>query len=93
LAVGRASLHRVPTVQRRSVAVDPPWVEPLRQLIQQYPTFGYRHLWALLRGQTTRRVNKKAVYRVLRQKRWLVHQRSCTPRPRVHGWVSRASGH
>lgn len=61
-------------------------------MIQQYPTFGYRHLWALLRGQTTRRgVNKKAVYRVLRQKRWLVHQRSCTPRPRVHGWVSRAS--
>jgi putative transposase len=91
LAVGRASLHRVPTVPRRSVAVDPPWVEPLRQLIQQYPTFGYRHLWALLRSQTTCRVNKKAVYRVLRQKRWLVHQRSCTPRPRVQGWVSRAS--
>lgn len=91
MAVGRASLHRVPTVPRRSVAVDPPWVEPLRQLIQQYPTFGYRHLWALLRSQTTCRVNKKAVYRVLRQKRWLVHQRSCTPRPRVQGWVSRAS--
>ena len=76
---------------RRSVAVDPPWVEPLRQLIQQYPTFGYRHLWAVLRGQTPHRVNKKAVYRVLRQKRWLVHQRSCTPRPRVQGWISRAS--
>jgi len=27
----------------------------------------------------------------LKQKRWLVHQRSCTPRPRVRGWVSRAS--
>jgi len=62
LGVGRASLHRAPSVNRRPVAVDPPWVEPLRQLIQQYPTFGYRHLWALLRGQTTRRVNKKAVY-------------------------------
>ena len=91
MAVGRASRHRVPTVPRRSVAVDPPWVEPLRQLIQPCPTFGYRYFWALLRGQTTRRVNKKAVHRVLRQKRWLVHQRSCTPRPRVQGWVSRTS--
>jgi putative transposase len=91
LAVGRASLHRVPTVPRCSVAVDPPWAEPRRQLFQQYTTFGYRRPWALLRGQPTRRVNKKAVYRVLRQKRWLVHQRSCTPRPRVQGWVSRAS--
>jgi transposase InsO family protein len=27
----------------------------------------------------------------LKQKRWLVHQRVCTPRPRVRGWVSRAS--
>lgn len=91
MAVGRASLHRVSTVPRRSVVMDPPWVEPLRQLIQQHPTFDYRHLWALLHGQTPCRVNKKAVYRGLRQKRRLVHQRSCTPRPRVQGWVSRAS--
>ncbi|MDH4343175.1 MAG: IS3 family transposase, partial [Nitrospira sp.] len=53
--------------------------------------FGYRHLWAVLRGQTPHRVNKKAVYRVLRQKKWLVHQRSRTPRPRVQGWISQAS--
>jgi hypothetical protein len=28
---------------------------------------------------------------VLKQNRWFVHQRSSTPRPRVRGWVSRAS--
>lgn len=83
LKVGRASLHRTPSGHRRAVAVDPPWVEQLRQLVEQYSTFGYRHLWALLRGRTERRVNKKAVYRVLKQKRWLVHQRSCTLRPRL----------
>lgn len=91
LAVGRASLHRSPTGRRRPVAGDPPWVEPLWQLIQQHPTFGYRHLWAVLRRQMPHRVNKKAVYQVLRQKRWLVHQRSCTPRPRGRGRVSQAS--
>ena len=88
--MGRAKLHRVARAGRRRAVLDPPWVERLRQLIQQYPTFGYRHLWALLRGQTAHIVNKKAVYRVLKQKRWLVHQRSRTPRPRVRGWVSRA---
>jgi putative transposase len=36
-------------------------------------------------------VNRKAVYRVLKQKGWFVHQRVSTPRPRVRGWVSRAS--
>ncbi len=59
--------------------------------IQQHPTFGYRRLWALLRFHEGLHVNRKAVYRVLKQKRWLVHQRPCTPRPRVRGWVSRAS--
>jgi putative transposase len=63
----------------------------LWQLRQQHPTFGYRHLWAMLRGQTPQPLNKKAVYRGLRQKKWLVHQRSCTPRPRVQGSISRAS--
>ncbi len=36
-------------------------------------------------------MSKKAVNRVLNQKRWLVHQRACTLRPRVRGWVSQAS--
>jgi len=45
--------------------VDLPWVERLQQLVEQYPTFTYRHLWALVRGQAERSVNKKAVYRVL----------------------------
>ena len=70
---------------------DPPWTERLRQLIQQHPTFGYRRLWVLLRFRNGIIVNRKAVYRIVKQKQWFVHQRSSTPRPRVHGWVSRAS--
>ena len=91
LAIRRARLHRRAAPGPRRRDRDPLWLDQLRALIQQYPTFGYRHLWALLRGQTERPVNKKAVYRVLKQKRWLVHQRSCTPRPRVRRWVSQAS--
>lgn len=75
---------------RRGVS-DPSWTDRLRQWIQQHPTFGYRRLWVLLRCQDGIVVNRKAVYRVLQQKRWVVHQRASTPRPRVRGWVSRAS--
>ena len=89
LGVGRAALHRHPRPQPRRTG-DPPWVDRLRELIQQHPTCGYRQLCALLRGQEGLLVNRKAVYRVLKLKRWLVHQRPCTPRPRVRGWVSRA---
>ncbi|MBI4001697.1 MAG: IS3 family transposase [Nitrospira defluvii] len=60
-------------------------------MIQQHPTFGYRRLRVLLRVHEGLVVNRKAVYRVLKQQRWFVYQRSATPRPRVRGWVSRAS--
>jgi putative transposase len=47
-------------------------------------------LWVQLRFRDGIVVNRKAVYRVLKQQGWFVHQRSATPRPRVRGWVSRA---
>ena len=90
LGVGRSALHRRPRAQTPRTG-EPLWVERLWALIQQHPTFGYRQLWALLRGQEGFIVNRKAVYRVLKLKRWLVHQRPRTPRPRAWGWVSRAS--
>ena len=51
---------------------------------------GYWQLWALLRFGEGIRVNRKAVYRILKLKRWFVHQRVTTPRPRVQGRRSRA---
>ena len=83
LGVSRAGLHRTGAGPTRRRVADPPWVERLRQLIQQHPAFGYRRLQVLLRGQGGILVNRKAVYRVLKQKGWFVHQRVTTPRPRV----------
>ena len=40
----------------------------LQRLIELYPTFGYRRLWALLRFGAGLRVNRKAVYRILKSK-------------------------
>jgi putative transposase len=70
--------------------LDEVLVERIQRLIALHPTFGYRRLWVLLRFGEAIRVNRKAVYRVLRLKRWFVHQRVTTPRPRVQGRRSRA---
>lgn len=91
LQVGRAGLHRITGATPHRVPIDPPWLERLRYWIQQHPTFGYRRLWVRLRCRDGFIVNRKAVYRVLKQKGWFVHQRVSTPRPRVRGWTSRAS--
>ena len=91
MSVGRAGLHRTGAAERRRGGADPPWTERLRHWIQMHPTFGYRQLWVQLRCRDRIVVNRKAVYRVLKQKRWFVHQRVSTPRPRVRGWVSRTS--
>ena len=80
----RAALAAVPA------RLDAALAERIQQLIEQNPTFGYRRLWALLRYVEGIPVNRKAVYRVLKLKGWLVHQRTVTPRPRVQGLKSRA---
>ena len=77
-------------VRAPTPVLDELLVERIKALIHEHPTFGYRRIWAMLRFRQGVRVNRKAVYRVLEQKRWFVHQRTWTPRPRVHGRRSEA---
>lgn len=90
LYVARAALHPRPPRLPPSPGVSADLAAQVQRLIQQHPTFGYRRIWALLRYREGRCVNRKAVYRVLKLKRWLMHQRPCTPRPRARGRVSAA---
>jgi putative transposase len=71
--------------------LDPHLVERIHQLILQHPTFGYRRVWALLRHREGERVNRKKIYRLMKVKGWMVHQRLVTSRPRVQKLRSRAS--
>lgn len=91
LGVSRNSLPTRRDRSKRPPVVDEVLAERVRRLIAEHPSFGYRRLWALLRHGQRAPVNLKAVYRVLELKRWFVHQRPRTPRPRARGWVSRAS--
>lgn len=90
LQVSRAALHRHPSGEAPGPRLSVTLTARLQALLTQHPTFGYRRLWALLRYRDGILVNRKVVYRILKLKGWLVHQRARTPRPRVQGWRSRA---
>ncbi len=90
LGVSRSSVRRSKAAtSRRRTRLDQALVDRLKKLIAEYPSFGYRRLWALLR-RSGLCVNRKKIYRILKLKGWLVHQRRVTPRPRVRHWASRA---
>jgi putative transposase len=94
LEVSRSSLYPSSTLQHGAPAghqseLDDPIVLRIQQLIQLHPTYGYRRIWALLRFGDGLLINRKRVYRLMRQKRWLVRQRQVTPKPRVQRSRSR----
>lgn len=90
LGVSRSLVRSRPEPEKTAV-VDEVLAERIRQLIHRFPTFGYRRIWAWLRHREGWKINKKTVYRVLQVKKWFVHQRIATPRPRARGLRSQAS--
>jgi putative transposase len=90
LGVSRG-VERPRRARTRARVEDAELVTQVQRVIATYPTFGYRRIWAWLRFREGRVVNRKRIYRVLRQQGWFVHQRRVTPRPRVQGWRSIAA--
>jgi putative transposase len=68
LGFSRARLRARAVLAAVPPRVDGALAERIQQLIERYPTFGYRRLWVLLRFAQGLRVNRKAVYRVLKLK-------------------------
>ncbi len=83
----RARLRARAVIAKVPPRLDEVLVERLRRLIELHPTFGYRRLWALLRFGEGLRVNRKAVYRILKLKGG-----SCINVWRYCGRASRAAG-
>ncbi len=83
LQVARTSMRGSGTATKRTSQVSETLAIQVQALIEQHPTYGYRRLWALLRYGQGQCVNRKAVYRLLRIKHWLLHQRRPTERPRA----------
>ena len=90
LKVSRASAEstRVEPTSRRKRSAHSLLAQRTRDLIQRFPTFGYRLLWIWLRFRGGWEINKKTVYRV---QHGFVRQRQATPCPRAQGWRRRAT--
>jgi transposase InsO family protein len=61
-------------------------VEPLKALVSERPTYGYRRIWALLRTKLKKRVNHKKVYRLMKQENLLLTRAPRKP-TRTHDGV------
>jgi len=90
LDLSRSSLYIRAAEGKAKAEPDALLVERIHQLILQHPTYGYRRVWALLRYREGERINRKRVYRLMKVKGWMLHQRMVTPRPRVQKLRSRA---
>jgi putative transposase len=90
LDVSRSTLVKRANRTRAAKQDDTALEARMKDLIKDYPTFGYRRIWALLYFREGIRVNKKKIYRIFRVNRWFVHHRSITPKPRVKAIKSRS---
>jgi len=61
-------------------------IEPLKALVSERPTYGYRRIWALLRTKLKKRVNHKKVYRLMKQENLLLTRAPRKP-TRTHDGV------
>jgi putative transposase len=91
LGIARWSERPQAVGRKRAPVINLALAARVEELIRKHPTFGYRRVWAILKFREGFSVNRKAVFRILRLKGWMVHQRSFTPRPRVQGLRSRAA--
>jgi len=98
LNVTHSTLYGVEVTKAPADETNPAASEPsedellvvrIKRFIEQFPTYGYRRTTALLRRHEQLTVNRKKVYRLMRQQHWMVTQRQASPKPRVQQSRSR----
>ena len=63
----------------------------IEEIIDAFPFFGIRRVWAYLKHVLGEHINRKKVARLMRHHGWTVRQRRCGRRPRVEGKTSVAA--
>lgn len=89
---GAANQHEPPSdsTAAPSSSRDVSLIARIKALIEEFPTYGYRRITALLRRRDALTINRKRVYRLMRQQRWMITQRQTRTKPRVQQSRSRA---
>ncbi|MCZ7645885.1 MAG: IS3 family transposase [Planctomycetota bacterium] len=84
LGVPRSTAYYQPR-QRKARPLDEALALVIFAVLQAFPTFGIRRVWAYLRFRLKWRVNRKRVARLMRAKGWTLKQRRVGGRPRTDG--------
>lgn len=81
--VPRSSFYYQP--KKRPTQLNRGLVEAVRQVIEEFPTYGVRRIWAVLRGRKGIKANRKAVHRIIQLNGWQKRAKPIGHRPRVKG--------
>lgn len=84
LDVPRTTAYYQPR-QRRARSVDRVTEFLVYEVIQEFPAFGIRRVWAYLRFRLKEQVNRKKIARIMRRNGWTMKKRKQGGRPRVKG--------
>jgi len=90
LELPRSTAYYHPKHPERNPDLDQSLADQIRSLIERFPQFGIRRIWAYLRFRLGELVNRKKVARIMRIKGWTMRQRKRGLRPRVEISRSRA---
>jgi transposase InsO family protein len=69
-----AARHRPVPPARPADAADGPLLGRMRPIVEAHPFWGYRRVWAWLRYREGLPVNKKRIYRLMREAGWTVQR-------------------
>lgn len=83
LGVARSTVYYRARAAEKKPALDDGLAFQVRSIIERFPAFGIRRVWAWLRFRMGIKVNRKKVARLMRLKGWTVRQRRTGLRPRV----------
>jgi len=88
LGVPRSTAYYKATKPEKAPLIDEDLCQKIKWIIEQFPFFGIRRVWAWLRFRMEIKLNRKKVARLMRLKGWTIRQRRKGLRPRVE--VSRS---
>ena len=83
LEVPRSTVYYKAKKGEKKGVVDDDLASRIKFLIELFPEFGIRRVWAYLRFRLGILVNRKKVARIMRLKGWTIRQRKKGMRPRV----------
>ena len=87
LEVPRSTANYQPRI-RTPRPVDEVLAQRIYAIIQRFPAYGIRRVFAWITRREGLKVNRKKVARIMYKKGWTIKQRKKGYRPRVDGWKS-----